>query len=288
MNINGQTKVLGVIGNPIEHTLSPLIHNEIMKAFSENAVYVPFHVKNHIEEALIGAHGLGVKGVNVTIPYKLDALKNACELDDYARLIGAVNTLVYQEDGYKGYNTDLPGLKRAFDQEGIELAGQKVIILGAGGVARAVALLFYTLGVDEIYIMNRTKTKASVIADEVNVIAKTTLVKVLEYGEYKKLSDAKYICVQATSVGMKPDIDRAFIEEKEFYKKIHIAYDLVYNPSETKFMKLSKEAGARAYNGLYMLLYQAVIAYELWFGYKVEQSVIEPIYELMKEELANR
>ena len=168
MNIDGYTRTCGLIGNPVEHTMSPAIHNTIAEATGQNLVYVPFHVpEGKVREAVEGAYALNLLGCNVTVPYKSAVIPWLRELDPLAERIGAVNTLVRTQNGFKGYNTDMPGLYRALASDGIALRGEHVIILGAGGVARAVAVMLADEA-EEILILNRTVEKAQAIADEVN------------------------------------------------------------------------------------------------------------------------
>ena len=142
MKIDGYTRVCGVMGNPVEHTMSPAIHNTLAQALGENLVYIPFHVPaGHAGDAVRGAYALNLLGMNVTVPYKRDVVPFLKEIDPLAETIGAVNTLVRTEGGFKGYNTDMPGLYRAMCEDGVRIEGEDILILGAGGVARAVAIL---------------------------------------------------------------------------------------------------------------------------------------------------
>ena len=171
-DINGYTRTCGLIGNPVEHTLSPVIHNTLSMVLGENLAYVPFRVENgRLEDAVKGAFALNLLGLNVTVPYKSDVIPYLTDIDPLAENIGAVNTLVRTETGYKGYNTDMPGLYRAMCEDGVKVKGEKVLILGAGGVARAVAMLLLDKGAREAILLNRTVQKAQEVADEVNRIA---------------------------------------------------------------------------------------------------------------------
>lgn len=284
MKIDGYTRVCGVIGNPVEHTMSPAIHNTISKALGKNLVYLPFHVPTgQAGSAVKGAFALNLLGINVTVPYKSEVIPFLKEIDPLAETIGAVNTLVRTEGGFKGYNTDMPGLYRAMCEDGVHLPGEKVLLLGAGGVARAVAILCAGKGVRQMIILNRTLEKAGKIADEVNEIAGGKLAEAMALTEYGRLPRGeKYLAIQATNVGMFPKTEEAVIEDREFYERIHTGYDLVFNPAETRFMSLVKENGGRAFNGLKMLLYQGIIAYELWTGLEIEASLAEKAYAEMK------
>lgn len=282
--IDGHTRLCGLIGNPVEHTMSPVIHNTLAGLEGRNLVYVPFHVeKGALEQAVRGAYALNILGLNVTVPYKSEVICSLADVDEMADKIGAVNTLVRTETGYKGYNTDMMGLYRAMCSENIRLQGEEIILLGAGGAARAVGFLCVSKGAAAVYIMNRTYEKAKQVADEVNRSFHTKCVIPMGMDGYRKLSgDRKYLAIQATSVGLYPRTQEAVIEDKEFYEKIHTGFDLIYKPLETRFMSLVKEAGGQAYHGLKMLLYQGVIAYELWNKTEVSKDSAMIVYDRMK------
>ncbi len=282
--INGYTRTCGLIGNPVEHTMSPVIHNTLAEATGENLTYVPFHVPTgQLGDAINGAYALNLLGLNVTVPYKSDVIPCLKDIDPLAERIGAVNTLVRQADGFKGYNTDMPGLYRAMCDDGVKIEGEKVLILGAGGVARAVAMLLADKKASEIILLNRTVERAQAIADEVNAFVGEKLACAMALSDYKTLpGNESYLAIQATNVGMHPNVDDVVIEEEDFYRKVHTGYDLIFNPFQTKFMQLVQKQGGKAYNGLKMLLYQGVIAYELWTGKSIEDSLAENVYEKMK------
>lgn len=288
MKIDGYTRVCGVMGNPVEHTMSPAIHNTLAEALGGNLVYVPFHVpQGHAGDAVRGAYALNLLGVNVTVPYKRDVIPFLKELDPLAETIGAVNTLVRTEGGFKGYNTDMPGLYRAMCEDGVRIEGEDIVILGAGGVARAVAILAAQKGARQIVILNRTLEKAQRIAQEVNSLipAGEQPAKALALEEYASLPGEGYLAIQATNVGMFPNTEEAVIEDAAFYRKMHTGYDLVFNPSRTRFMNLVEQSGGRAFGGLKMLLYQGIIAYELWTGAQVDAGLAGKAYEAMKENM---
>ncbi len=283
MEINGHTRLCGLIGNPVEHTMSPVIHNALAESQGHNLVYVPFHVeKEYLGDAVKGAYGLNVLGLNVTVPYKSDVLPYLADIDELAGRIGAVNTLVRIKGGYKGYNTDILGLYRAMCSENIKLEGEKAVLLGAGGASRAVAFLCGEKKAEKVYLLNRSLDKAKALADEVNAAFGRECIVPMAVGDYEKLPEEKLLAIQGTSVGLYPDVDRAVIEDKEFYRRIHTAYDLIYKPAETKFMRLVREAGGEAYNGLKMLLYQGIIAYELWNRVEIPEESAKEIYEFLK------
>lgn len=283
--IDGHTRLCGLIGNPVEHTMSPAIHNTLARINGHNLVYVPFHVETgQVRKAVEGAYALNILGLNVTVPYKGEVIGCLKETDEMAGKIGAVNTLVRTEGGYKGYNTDMMGLYRAMGGEGIRLEGEEIIVLGAGGAARAVAFLCAWKKAAKVYLLNRTLEKAEKIAEEVNRACGTACVEPMRTDGHGKIpADRQYLAIQATSVGLYPKVEDAVIQDMAFYEKIHTGYDLIYKPAETKFMRLTRQAGGRAFHGLKMLLYQGVIAYELWNGITVTEDDALTVYGKLRE-----
>ncbi len=283
--MDGYTRTCGLIGNPVEHTMSPAIHNTLAGELGENLVYVPFRVPAAGGgDAVRGAFALNILGLNVTVPYKSEVIPFLKELDPLAAQIGAVNTLVREPEGYKGYNTDMHGLYRAMCGDGVGIEGENVLILGAGGVARAVAILAARYGAARIVILNRTLEKAQKVAEEVNRTFGPGLAQALGAGAYASLlpGEEKFLAIQATNVGMFPRTEEAVIEDPGLYRKIHTGYDLIFNPPETRFMTLVRENGGRAFNGLKMLLYQGIIAHELWTGASVDEALAEKAFTEMK------
>lgn len=283
IEINGHTRTCGLIGNPVEHTLSPLIHNYLADKMDKNMVYVPFAVEEgRLEDAVKGAFGLNILGCNVTVPYKNAVIPYLAEVDELAAKMGSVNTLVRTQTGYKGYNTDMTGLYRAMCSDGVSIEGEQVAVLGAGGVGRAVAFMCAAKGAEKVWLLNRTLDKAQTVAEEVNRAEKRQCVWALSIDEYGKLPNRKYLVIQSTSVGLYPHVNDAVITDDAFYQKVKAGYDLIYRPWETRFMKLVKAQGAPAYNGLKMLLYQGVEAFEMWNQCKIEDESAYKVYELLK------
>ena len=283
MEINGKTRTCGLIGNPVEHTLSPIIHNTLAERLGHNLVYVPFHVEEgKVDKAVVGADALHLLGLNVTVPYKSEVIASLQEIDGLAEKIGAVNTLVKTDGGYKGYNTDMEGLYRAMSSENIAIEGERIILLGAGGAARAVAYLCAEKGADQVYLLNRTLSKAQTVAEEVNKSMGREVISPMRTEDYTELPDGKYLAIQGTSVGLAPHTEDVVIADEVFYEKLHTGFDLIYSPWETKFMRLTKEHGGRAYNGLKMLLYQGIIAYELWNDVEISEEDAQAVYEKLK------
>ena len=286
MDINGTTRVCGLIGNPVAHSISPVIHNRLAGLRGDNLVYATFKVEaGNVAAAVKGAYALDILGLNVTVPHKQAVIDELVDIDGLAAAIGAVNTLVRTEGGFKGYNTDILGLDRELSDVGISLEDKCVVIIGAGGAARAIAFLCAGKKASEIYIMNRTLEKAQNIADAVNEYAKKDIAKAAGISECGSFDKKDYIVIQTTSVGLHPHDDETVVTADEFYENAAAGVDIIYNPYETMFMKLMKKHGKPAYNGLKMLLYQGVAAYELWNDCKISSDMADIIYEDMKKEL---
>ena len=285
--MNSKTKLCCLIGNPVEHSISPLIHNFLAEKMDINLVYTAFKVEDELlGQAVRGAKALGVLGMNVTVPHKCNVMEYLDEIDDIAAKIGAVNTVVTTQNGYKGYNTDILGLRRQLVEEGIVIKGREVIIIGAGGASRAITYLCANEGAKKIWLLNRNLPNAQALANEVNQ-SYTDVVCPLTLDEYVKIPKGKYPVIQTTSVGMYPNTDKAAIEDREFYELVEAGVDIIFNPFETKFMKLCKDSNAKAFNGLKMLLYQGVAAFELWNGVKVSEELSKEVFSLMEKEFLN-
>lgn len=287
MNITGKAKVFGLIGHPVGHSLSPVLHHTLADILGHEIAYVPFDVKRDLESAVKGAFELNIQGMNVTVPYKQDVMEQLTDIDPLAEKIGAVNTLVRCEDGYKGYNTDMPGLFRAMESDGIMIKDGNFYLIGAGGAARAAFLMLLENGAKCVHILNRSVDKAEKLAQQLSVGYHTKVT----YGDlqsYKEISLENATAIQTTNVGMYPNIDDAAITDTGFYEKISAAYDIIFNPAITKFMALAKEHKKPAFNGLKMLLFQGIIAYEYWNKVSVTGDVAQKVYDAMLEELLRR
>ncbi len=283
MKIDGKTRLCGLIGNPVEHTLSPVIHNNIADRLGHNMVYVPFLVKEEgVENAIKGAYELNVLGMNATVPHKSAVIPFLKEIDPLAKKIGAVNTLVRVDGGYKGYNTDMTGLNRALKSEGIFLENEKVILLGAGGASRAVAFLCASLGCKDVIMLNRNYEKCVQVAKEVNDSTGDEVIKPMELSDYSQIPGDGYVCIQGTSVGLHPNVEDCVIKDMDFFNKVSVGFDLIYKPADTKFMQMVRQAGGRSYNGLKMLLFQGIDAYELWNDCQVPDELSEEILKLLQ------
>lgn len=283
--ISAKAKVCGIMAYPVEHSLSPLMHNFYAEQMGIDFAYVPFKVqKEQVETAIKGAYALNLTGMNVTVPHKQTVIPYLKELDSAAKSIGAVNTLVRTEGGYKGYNTDAAGFLRAIKGAGIHISGQDCLLIGAGGAAKAVA---YILGEQEaasVVVLNRNEQRAWNLAQEMNQLFQRNFMTVLGLHDYGRLEKKSWLAIQTTTVGMHPDIEASPVQDKAFYKKISVAMDVIYTPAKTQFMTLVEEAGGRAISGLDMLIYQGIEAFELWNpGQKVSEEIVAKARQMMEE-----
>ncbi len=296
--VTGNAAVCGVIGNPVGHSLSPLMHHAIAQAMGLDYIYVPCPVaESAVGDAVRGALALGFAGLNVTVPYKQRVIPFLAETDDSVRCIGACNTLVRLPaegntgyKGYKGYNTDAEGLFRAMRRQGMEIRGRDCLLIGAGGAARAAAYLLVREGAASVTVLNRSPEKAESLAAQIRKQAaergQEMKVSAAALGQWRQLEGDSYLAVQTTSVGMYPQTEAAPIEDAAFYRKLAQAVDIVYTPSRTRFMQYVEAAGGRAAGGLDMLLYQGVAALELWNpGVKVSEKVVDGVRGILEEQL---
>ena len=295
--IKGSTKLFGIFGNPIEHTLSPFIHNTLAEIIDEDSVYTAFHVSDEPGKAAEGAFAMGVEGLNITVPFKQDIMKSLVDIDRTAEAIGAVNTLVRAENGYKGYNTDVYGIKRALD-ESLDISGHDAVILGAGGAARAVVYMCMESGCAKVYIVNRTIEKAKALADEMNrkfsamtstsdsasAMTSTSVAIPVAVSDISTIDSEQFVLIQCTSLGLKPG-DGLLVDDDSFYEKAAFGYDLIYNPKDTPFTKKLAEIGIAGDNGLSMLLYQAVKSHELWTGREIPEEAVRKTYAALRKKV---
>ncbi len=264
MNISGKTHACGVIGDPIEHSLSPIIHNAAFSSLKLDFAYLAFKVKPaEVGNAIAGMRALDIVGLNVTMPHKEAVIKYLDQIDETAKFLNAVNT-IYNKDGKLfGYNTDGIGALKALKENGANPKGKRVLLLGSGGAARAIAYSL-TKEVDELVVLNRTVSEAKELAS----LLKKTLGKKVVADELlactikEQLADSD-ILINATSVGMKPNANQSLVES-EWFKPDLTVMDIVYNPIETKLDKDAKSAGAKVVSGLEMLIYQGAASFEIW------------------------
>lgn len=278
--INGETRVTGIFGDPVAHTLSPLMHNAAFAALGLNFVYLPFHVRREaLAAAVAGIKALGLAGVNVTVPHKEAVLPLLDEVAEEARLIGAVNTVVNRGGALVGYNTDALGFLRALQEAGFDPAGRPAVVIGAGGAARAVVVALARTGVRKITIFNRTLGRAAVLAELVRAegVAAAALPWADLAGAGEKVVAQAALVVQTTSVGMHPQEEEAPPVPPEALGPGQLVVDLIYSPPETRLLRLARAAGATTQNGMAMLLHQGAAAFELWTGREAPVGVMRAV-----------
>lgn len=276
--VSGKTKLYGIIGDPVEHTMSPAMYNALFRELRMDYIYVAFKVKKELlGKAIEGVRALDIKGLNVTTPHKVAVIQFLDEIDSLAEKIGAVNTIVNNDGLLRGYNTDAIGFLKALIERGIELKGKEVVIIGAGGASRAISFILAEEGAS-LTILNRTFERAEECADRISKILGGG-VRALELNEEnlrEALKEAD-ILVNATSVGMIPNKDETLVTA-ELMKPSLVVFDVVYNPIKTRLLMEAERAGAQIIPGYEMLVWQGALAFEKWTGLK-------PPVELMREKV---
>lgn len=285
-DIKGYTKVAAVIGYPVKHSLSPFIHNTLRSLTLKDIIYVPFEVKpGNLKEAVAGLKALNVAGFNVTVPHKQSIIPFLDDVRGDALEFAAVNTVVNTNWGLIGYNTDGDGfISDLSNFIGSNLNNKTYCILGAGGSARAVAFKLAQKGAAHIFIVNRTVDKAVELCDTISskFDCKSTPVNVNQAREAVLNSE---IIINTTSCGMYPQTDLCPIQCIDALKKSHYVYDLIYNPSKTKFLSLAEERGCKISNGLGMLIYQAIISFTIWSGFEFDNNKLKETYEIIRSKI---
>ena len=271
--INAQTKLFGLLGNPVGHSLSPFMQNIFLEQCGVNGVYLAFAVApDKVGDALRGMFALGVQGANVTIPYKEAVIPYLCGMSKAAQACNAVNTLIYTEKGYYGDNTDGAGLLAALAREhDWRPEDRKILVVGAGGAARGVSVAMALQGAAEICIANRSAEHAAALAEQIESLGNVKAMAVpLEQLQKEALYTQYHTIVNTTSLGMSPHVERMIPLRAELLDAEHLVVDLVYNPLETRLLRTAKEHGAKTASGLGMLLYQGALAFEAWTGKAVD------------------
>jgi shikimate dehydrogenase len=265
LKITSQTSTLALIGHPVTHSKSPAIMNAILADLQLPYVYLAYDVApKSLKQAVDGMKTLSFHGFNVTLPHKVAIMEHLEEIDLQAKGVGAVNTVVWRDGKYVGYNTDGIGyLHSLLEEIPLCLAEQRVFLLGTGGAARAVAYTLATEGVSQMIIANRTLPKAEILADELRRFTKTKAV--LTTAAQKEV-EAATLVINATPIGMAPK-QREMPLPPAWLHAHMIVSDLVYHPRKTAFLQMAQAKGARIHTGLGMLLHQAALAFTLWTGY---------------------
>ena len=282
--ITGHTKLTGLLGSPVAHSKSPLMHNEAFRLLNLDYVYLCFDVpENNLKTAFEGLKKLNVAGFNCTMPDKTLMCQLVDELSPAARMIGAVNTVVNANGKFVGHNTDGIGYIKSLQNFGHEIKNQKMTLLGAGGAASSIcvqAALDGARAIDIFSIRDAFWDKAEKMVADINSETGCT-VNLFEFGNDDVLANSiltSNILTNATSVGMAPNTDNCLIHDANVLHKNLVVSDIIYNPLETKLYKMAKENGCDVFNGLYMLLYQGAEAFKLWTGHEMPTDIIKKMY----------
>lgn len=272
--IDAATQLTGVLGYPVRHSLSPVMHNAAFRALGLNWVYLAFEVPpERLAQAVAGMRGLGIRGLNLTIPHKEAVAPLLDGLTEAAQQIGAVNTLFWEGDRLLGDNTDAEGFVQALREAGVEPAGQTVLILGAGGAARAVAYALNRLHC-RLLIANRTLARAEALAAEFGATALPMTLEAL-----RPLLPHVDGVVNSTALGMAPHADTSPPVAWDALPDTAWACDLVYRPLHTRFLQAARERGLRTVDGLGMLVHQGALAFERWTGERAPVAVMRQAAE---------
>ena len=288
MNISGKTRICGLIGDPVAHTMSPVMHNAAFAELGLDYAYLPFRVKpEDLSRAVNGLRALNVRGFNVTIPHKVSVMPLLDEIDPIAGRLGAVNTVVNDNGVLRGYNTDASGFLRALLESGVEPGRKRIVLLGAGGAARAIAYILAESKAS-LTVLNRREEldwaediARNIKKDLGNAIAVFELLP----GHLAAALEKADVLVNATSLGMSPESDVSPVPAELIKPGIQVM-DIVYNPVQTKLLRNAARAGAVTVAGLDMLVWQGALAFEKWTGREAPFALMKKVAlaELEKDE----
>ena len=268
-------KLYALIGENVGHSLSPQIHNHIFDFLKVDASYSAMQIKkDDFPNAIEKLKNLGYSGINVTIPYKETIIPYLDNISDEAKIIGAVNTVIFKDDKTFGYNTDYYGFKLMLDKESIYVENKNIVVLGTGGSAKTIICYLKDSGARSISVVYRNEENLNRLKEVFPFIRPIYL---------ENQDDISgNICINATPVGMYPHTEESFLNE-EIVKKFTVCIDIVYNPIKTKFLKTAEKNNIKVVNGLYMLIYQAVKAQELFQDTDINRSITNEIYPYLTE-----
>lgn len=280
MHIKGSTRLISLLGDPVNHSLSPYMHNLSFENLGLDYAYMAFEIKKEkIKDAVDAMKTLNVRGFNVTMPYKEKIIDLLDEVDNQAKIIGSVNTVLNSKGKLLGYNTDGKGFVKALEEKKIDFKLKKVLILGSGGAAKSIAIQLALEGVKEIIIANRTIEKANIIVNIIKEHVKDVKINSINLNENKLKSEIinTDILVNTTSIGMREGfLDSPIKETKILHKDLFVA-DIIYKPQKTKLLSQAQERGCNTMNGLNMLIFQGALAFKIWTGKDMPNEVIDKI-----------
>lgn len=282
--ITGHTKLTGLLGSPVEHSISPMMHNESFRVLGLDYAYLAFDVgEQELETAVEGLKALKVKGFNLTMPNK-NRMCHLCDrLSPAAEIIGAVNTVENRNGELVGHSTDGSGYMLAVKNAGYDILGKKMTLFGAGGAGTSIFVQAALDGVAEISVFNRRTPFFERAEQIIRKLNERTSCKIRLY-DYEDVSVLRReigdsaILTNATSVGMAPNLEDCILKDSSMLHPDLIVSDVIYNPKETKLLKMAKEAGCRTFNGMYMLLYQGAEAFRIWTGQEMPVEHIKQMF----------
>ena len=282
--ITGRTKLTGLLGSPVSHSISPMMHNEAFQQLGLDYAYMAFDIELEKLASVVEAlRIMNVRGFNLTMPHK-NAMCSLCDsLSPAAEIIGAVNTVVNDGGHLTGYTTDGTGYMHALKEDGYDIIGKKMTLLGAGCAATSIFVQAALDGVSEISIFNRRSPFWERAEKIIKMLTERTncKIKLYDYSDpniLKREISESVILTNGTSVGMAPDVERSLITDTSVFHKDLIVSDVIYNPRETLLLRQAKEAGCKTQNGLYMLLYQGAEAFKLWTGQDMPIELVKEKY----------
>jgi shikimate dehydrogenase len=284
--IRGNTRLVGILGNPVRHSLSPLIHNHAFSKLGLPFVYIPLPVvKQDLHTALYALRAFNFAGANVTVPYKSDVIHYCDTVSGLSKLTGTVNTLYFENDLLAGTTTDAIGFFRALESGGRGLDGKDaVVIAGNGGTART---LGFALALERkaasLVIIGRNRSRIEALSSDITrETGFPVIAALLDSKEGKKLLKECTLLVNATSAGLFPDTDSSPLQANAFHKGMYV-FDTIYNPAQTRFLNYAEKAGCQTQNGLRMLLYQGVASFKYWTSVEADETLfdIEELHSLM-------
>ena len=274
MNL-AKLKLFALIGDPVEQSPSPAMHNAALRALGLNCAYIALRVpKSMLTDAIAGVRALGIAGLNVTIPHKIGIVGLLDEFDESAGLVGAVNTVKNNRGKLIGFNTDGEGALRALEGKIGSVKGKEVVLLGAGGAARAIAFSIARAGA-RLTIANRTVSRARALASTIEQKLKVNVeVASLGRAELTKALKNAGVLINATSVGMHPKTNKTLVSASMMHRGL-VVYDIVYEPLRTKLLREARRAGGKTIDGLGMLVHQGALAFEIWTGKRAPIKIME-------------
>lgn len=273
--ITGKTKVVGVIGHPIEHSMSPPMHNNAFKELNMDYVYVAFHVlPENIEKLIESCKTLDIKGLNVTIPHKTSVIPFLDEIDPTAKKIGAVNTIQFKNGIAKGFNTDGIGAIKSI-QEYTTLKGKNVLIIGAGGASKAISFTLINENINSLVIANRSKENACNLIENIRMQCDFEEISYVDIKDASELIDDVDIIINTTPIGMYPKHEVEPPIKTDKINEKHIVMDVIYNPLETELLKEARLNGATTINGTSMLINQGLESFKIFTGCKASYKSFE-------------